>query len=160
MLTWMYCPQLYKIAKFLLKQDFWYKLYAVMASHSNHVAYLLLLSTLDRPKKLQHCPIEFSEYTTINKIYRMISIKSYRTDRSRFLQELAKHLRLLKEFEFASQSISVAATYSVCILQSPHISFYGRHKRGTVSFLWSGQLKNPQIRTQHSSLLPVPVVWC
>ena len=83
----------------------------------------------------------------------MISIKSYRTDRSRFLQELAKHLRLLKEFEFGSQSILVAATYSVCILQSPHISFYGRHKRGTVSFLWSGQLKNPQIRTQHSSLL-------
>ena len=67
--------------------------------------------------------------------------------------EQAKHLCLLKEFEFGSQSILVAATYSVCILQSPHISFYGRHKRGTVSFLWSDQLKNPQIRTQHSSLL-------
>ena len=85
--------------------------------------------------------------------YEMISTKSFRTNRSRFLQEQAKHLCLLKEFEFGSQSILVAATYSVCILQSPHISFYGRHKRGTVSFLWSDQLKNPQIRTQHSSLL-------
>ena len=83
----------------------------------------------------------------------MITIKSYGTNRSRFLPEQSKHLCLLKEFEFGSQSILVAATYSVCILQSPHISFYGRHKRGTVSFLWSDQLKNPQIRTQHSSLL-------
>ena len=83
----------------------------------------------------------------------MISTKSFRTNGSRFLQEQAKHLCLLNEFEFGSQSILVAASYSVCILQSPHISFYGRHKRGTVSFLWSDQLKNPQICTQHSSLL-------
>ena len=103
-------------------------------------------------KKCKRSPIEFPECTAINKITKW-SVSKVITNRSRFIQEQAKHLCLLKEFEFGSQSILVAATYSVCILQSPHISFYGRHKRGTVSFLWSDQLKNPQIRTQHSSLL-------